>query len=126
MATGFPYTPATEVHVDTEEDARGRLVPVLAPYYDTPRYIAYRGGLEALHAERLDHYARVDLRITHQPGGPAGRWSWYAEVINLLNRDNALDVEHFTDYGLDRAPTSNRDTVGGFPIIPSFGVRVRF
>lgn len=125
VATGFPYTPAVAVHVDTVEDVRGRLVPS-RDKYGTLDYIAYQGGLDALHQERLGHYARVDLRIAHQPGGPSSRWSWYVEVINLLDRDNPLDVEHHLHYSSDAAPTIQTEPLGGFPIIPSFGVRVRF
>ena len=125
VATGFPHTPAVGVHVETEEDARGRLVPSRDKYGGL-NYTVHRGGLDALHEERLDHYARVDLRIANQPGGPSSRWSWYVEVINLLNRDNPLDVEHNLIYHPDAVPTIEAEPVGGFPIIPSFGVRVRF
>ena len=118
MATGFPYTPAVGVNVETKEDARGRLVPSRDKYGGL-NYIVYRGGLDPLHQGRLDHYARVDLRIAHQPGGPSSRWSWYVEVINLLNRDNPLDVDDNLIYGPDTAPTIQTEPMGGFPIIPS-------
>ena len=113
------------MHVETEEDARGRLVPSRDKYGGL-NYTVHRGGLDALLEERLDHYARVDLRIANQPGGPSSRWSWYVEVINLLNRDNPLDVEHNLIHHPDAVPTIEAEPVGGFPIIPSFGVRVRF
>ena len=125
VATGFPYTPAVGVNVETKEDARGRLVPSRDKYGEL-NYIVYRGGLDPLHQGRLDHYARVDLRIANQPGGPSSRWSWYVEVINLLNRDNPLDVDDQLIYRPDAAPTIRTEPMGGFPIIPSFGVRVRF
>ena len=124
VATGFPYTPATAVHVATEEDAHGRLVPVRNPF-GTPDYTVYRGGLDALHQGRLAHYARVDLRISRRPGGPSGRWSWYLEVINLLNRTNPVDIEHTLIYP-NGAPTIQAKPRGGAPLIPSFGVRFRF
>ncbi len=125
VATGFPYTPAVGVNVETREDARGRLVPSRDKYGEL-NYTVYRGGLDALHQERLDHYARVDLRIANQPGGPSSRWSWYVEVINLLNRDNPLDLDHSLIYHPDAVPTILAEPMGGFPIIPSFGVRIRF
>ena len=126
VATGFPYTPAVGVRVAGEEDARGRLVPAR----DAGGALVYTvdlGGLDALQRGRLPHYARVDLRIAHQPGGPSGRWSWYAEVINLLNRDNPVEFQtelaHDPDRGVPRIVESPS---AGFPIIPSFGVRIRF
>ena len=85
------------------------------------------GGLANLQQGRLPPYARVDLRITQRPGGAAGRWSWYIEVINLLNRDNPVELET----GLQHNPAGSMPRIvthptAGFPLIPSFGVRVRF
>ena len=48
-------------------------------------------------------------------------------MINLLNRDNPVEVEtslaHDPDGPLPRIVES---PTAGFPLIPSFGVRVRF
>ena len=126
VATGFPYTPAVGVRVATEEDERGRLVPA-RDAAGTLVYTVDLGGLDALQRGRLPHYARVDLRIAHQPGGPSGRWSWYIEAINLLNRDNPVELE--TSLAHDPGgplPRIVESPTAGFPIIPSFGVRVRF
>ena len=51
------------------------------------------GGVENLNSGRLPHYARVDLRATSQPDGATERWSFYIEVINLLGRDNPVELE---------------------------------
>ena len=59
--------------------------------------------------------------------GPSGRWSWYIEAINLLNRDNPVELE--TSLAHDPGgplPRIVESPTAGFPIIPSFGVRVRF
>ena len=126
VATGFPYTPAVGVRVAADEDARGRLLPAR----DAAGALVYTvdlGGLDALQRGRLPHYARVDLRIAHQPGGPSGRWTWYIEVINLFNRDNPVELE--TSLAHDpagRIPRIVESPTAGFPILPSFGVRVRF
>ena len=126
VATGFPYTPAVGVRPAAEEDARGRLVPA-RDATGAPVYAVDLGGLEDLQRGRLPHYARVDLRIANQPGGPSGRWSWYIEVINLLNRDNPVELQtslaHDPDGGVPRIV---ENPSAGFPIIPSFGVRIRF
>ena len=92
VATGFPYTPAIGLRVASGRGCprEARTGPGLA---GTPVYTVDLGGLKALQRERLPHYARVDLRIANQPGGPSGHWSWYIEVINLLNRDNPVEVE---------------------------------
>ena len=126
IATGFPYTPATGVRVAAVQDERGRLVPGRDPA-GALVYTIDRGGLDALQGGRLPYYGRLDLRIAHQPGGPTGRWLWYIEVINALNRDNPVELdaelEHDPNAGVPRIvelPTA------GFPLIPSFGLRVRF
>ena len=126
VATGFPYTPAVGVRAAADEDARGRLIPAR----DAAGALVYTvdlGGLDALQRGRLPHYARVDLRIAHQPGDPSGRWSWYIEVINLLNRDNPVELETSLAHDPEgRIPRIVESPTAGFPILPSFGVRVRF
>ena len=47
------------------------------------------GGVGNLNGARLPVFARVDARVTWRPRGAAGRWELYAEVINLLDRQNA-------------------------------------
>ena len=126
VATGFPYTPAVGVRVASTTDERGRLVPAR----DAAGALVYtidRGGLEALQRGQLPYYGRLDLRIAHQPGGRTGRWSWYIEVINALNRDNPVELDAELTYD----PTASVPSIvelptAGFPLIPSFGVRVRF
>ena len=126
VSTGFPYTPAVGVRVAADEDGRGRLVPAR----DAAGALVYTvdlGGLGALQRGRLPPYARVDLRIANQPGGPSGRWSWYIEVINLLNRDNPVELQTSLAHDPDRpVPRIVENPTAGFPILPSFGVRVRF
>ena len=125
-ATGFPYTPAAGVRVAAEEDARGRLVPARDPA-GALIYGVDLGGLDRLQRGRLPLYARVDLRISHRPGGPGGRWSWYVEAINLLNRDNPVALETSLAHAPGAlTPRIVETPTAGFPILPSFGVRVRF
>jgi hypothetical protein len=51
----------------------------------------------------------------------------YVEVINVLNRDNAITLnnELVYDPGSD-LPRITEVPNEGFPLIPSFGVRFRF
>ena len=126
VATGFPYTPAVGVRVASAADERGRLVPAR----DAGGALVYtidRGGLEALQRGQLPYYGRLDLRIAHQPGGRTGRWSWYIEVINALNRDNPVELDAELEHDPSAAvPRIVELPTAGFPLIPSFGVRVRF
>ncbi len=126
LATGFPYTPATGLRVAADQDERDRLVPA-RDAAGTLVYTIDRGGLDSLQLGRLPYYSRLDLRIAYQPGGRTGRWSWYIEVINALNRDNPVEL----DAELEHDPTAGVPRIvelptAGFPLIPSFGVRVRF
>ena len=70
--------------------------------------------------------ARLDLRLAYRPRGANGRWELYAEVLNALNHHNAF----FMDVNMvDRNSLSSplkEEPVGGFPPLPTFGLRVRF
>ena len=126
VATGFPYTPAVGVRVAGARDGRGRLVPERDPA-GALVYTVDRGGLDALQRGRLPYYGRLDLRIAHQPGGPSGRWLWYIEVINALNRDNPVELDAELEHDpAARVPRIVELPTAGFPLIPSFGLRVRF
>jgi hypothetical protein len=65
--------------------------------------------------------------VTFRPQSANSRWQFYVEVINLLNRDNASDM----DVELSYDPESDRPKVsevrgGRLPVLPSFGLRYRF
>ncbi len=56
-----------------------------------------------------------------------GNFELYFEVINVLNRDNAIRLEPELQYD----PTSNVPAIietpaEGFPFLPTFGIRWRF
>lgn len=134
LASGFPRTPVVGLRVAEREDTtdqdgdrdRTELVPWLDPL-GLPVYTIDLGGVSNLGAGRLPAFARVDLRATFFPGGRAGRWTLYLDVINVLNRDNAAQL----DPRLEHAPGAEQprlveEPVGGIPILPSLGVRFRF
>jgi hypothetical protein len=75
---------------------------------------------------RLPNFARVDLRVTFRPRWQSDRWQLYAEVINLLNRNNGgLKAELAYDPSSDRPRTTTvRD--GALSLLPSIGVRFKF
>jgi hypothetical protein len=123
-ASGFPWTPPAGVRVATEEIG-SRLVPALSP----PNRVALDvapGGAAELNSARMPMVARLDLRFTYRPRGVSGRWEVYAEVLNALNHNNAW----FMDVNIvDRTSLSSplkAEPVGGFPRLPTFGLRVRF
>ena len=90
-------------------------------------YTVDAGGVDNLNTARLPVFARVDVRTTFRPGGGSGRWELYVDVINVLNRKNAGAIRAQLEYD----PTSDRprlvETRGAaIPLLPSFGMRVRF
>ena len=126
LASGFPYTPAVGIRVAAAPDERGLLVPS-TDEFGAPVYQADLGGVENLHRARLPHYSRLDLRFTYRHGGPAGRWSVYAEVINALNRENAIAMAHAVTIDPSiGTPTVEEVPTSGFPRVPTIGVRFRF
>jgi hypothetical protein len=126
LASGFPYTPVVGLRVSAVEDDRGMLVPETDSEGNLV-YAADLGPVENLNTGRLPAYARVDLRATYRPGGLSGRWSIYAEVINLFNRDNAVRYETQLYHDPNSEfPGLLVEPNEGFPILPSAGVRFRF
>ena len=72
-------------------------------------------------------FARLDARFTYRPNGPDGRWSFYVDILNILNRDNA----GYMKCGLSGNPTGDRPLIYqvrdfSVPFLPSVGLRVRF
>jgi len=127
VASGFPWTAPAGVRVATQEIG-GRLVPVLTSS-TAPNRVALEvapGGVVELNSARMPMVARLDLRAAYRPGGASGRWELYAEVLNALNHNNAW----FMDVSIvDRTSLSSplkEEPVGGFPRLPTFGLRVRF
>jgi hypothetical protein len=134
LASGFPRTPVAGLRVaeraDTaDRDADGNRTE-LVPWLDAsglPVYTIDLGGVSNLNSGRLPAFARVDLRATFFPGGRQGRWTLYLDVINVLNRDNAgqLDPQLVHDPGAEQ-PRLVEERLGGIPLLPSLGVRFRF
>ena len=76
---------------------------------------------------RLPLFARVDVRLTWRPRGAAGRWELYAEVINLLNRQNAGAYDPRLEYDPDSdRPLIVEERDRAIPRLPTIGIRFRF
>jgi len=99
-----------------KRDAEGRLV-----------YQIDLGGVGNLNGARLPDFARADVRASWRPKGPAGRWEFYLEVINLFDRQNAgvLDPRLAFNPSADR-PAIVEQPDQSVPRLPTLGVRWRF
>jgi hypothetical protein len=77
--------------------------------------------------ERLGPYARVDLRASREVPLRDGRFSYYLEVTNLLNRENPCCKEayYFVDRGDGRLRLELEESFW-LPMLPSFGIRYEF
>jgi hypothetical protein len=135
VASGTPTSPPRGVLVLGARDAGdrdrdGNRDEILPARDESGRlvYVADPGGVDSLNSIRLPTYARVDARLSFSPRGPAGRWLFYAEVLNLLDRRNASSYDW--DMRLDPGAARPRIEVGegqdGIPLLPTVGVRVRF
>ena len=134
IASGFPRTAPIGLRVASVEDTTDRdrdgVVAELVPAVDgagNQVYAVNLGGVANLNNARLPLFARVDLRATWRPRGARGRWEFYAEVINLLNRKNAGSLDPRLEYD----STSDRPKIverrdQGIPRLPTFGLRFRF
>ena len=126
MASGFPSTPPVGVRVAATPGAGGTFVP-MTDAKGLYIWSVDQGGVGNLNTARLPPYARLDLRVTFNPKSVTGRWQIYVEILNALNRKNVSGLRSELEYD----PTSDRprlvsDNEGGFPRLPSLGVRYRF
>ncbi|HEX8031984.1 MAG TPA: TonB-dependent receptor, partial [Vicinamibacterales bacterium] len=134
VASGFPRTAPVGVRVAATEDITDRdgdlITDELVPDRDAIGRLIYEvdyGSVANLNGARLPVFARVDLRATWRPRGAAGRWEFYAEIINLLDRENAGQIEPRLEYD----PTSDQPRIveerdQSIPRLPTVGFRVRF
>ena len=134
VASGFPRTAPLGVRVAGREDddrprrrRRHRRDPAGRDAAGLLVYAVDFGGVGNLNHARLPLFARVDARLTWRPRGAAGRWELYAEVINVLDRQNAgaLDPRLAYDPASDR-PRIVEQRDQAIPRLPTLGVRFRF
>ena len=126
-ATGFPRTAPLGVRVAGTTDPITKLIQ---PTRDSAGRLVYAvnfGGVPNLNTSRLPDFARADVRATWKPRGASGRWEFYLEVINVLNRKNAGALTAELAYD----PTSDRPKIvekadQSIPRLPTLGLRWRF
>jgi TonB dependent receptor-like, beta-barrel/TonB-dependent Receptor Plug Domain len=133
-ATGFPLTVPNGVRVATLPAFRGAK-PIVVPWVvretdggpTYPVYVVDYGPLSGINSSRLPASSRVDFRATLHPRDANGHWTFYLDVINVLNHRNRLAV--FSDLSFNPAgprPVVVNQYAGGFPILPSLGLKYRF
>ena len=95
--------------------------------FPIPGYYASRDGsyfvTNVRNTARLPTYSRLDLRANRTFNWSRRRLTLFAEVINVLNRDNV----RFTPRGINvttRTATKPFDSM--LPIIPSVGMLIEF
>jgi hypothetical protein len=134
LGSGAPFTEPVGVRVaaradSDDSDLDGNRVE-LVPARDAAGNYVYAldfGNVSNINRARLPFYARLDGRVTLSPRGPAGRWSLYVDVINVLNRDNPALIR----YHVEPSASGQRPRVTfwpdySIPFLPSLGLRVRF
>jgi len=132
VASGFPRTPVLGLRVAAVEDPLDldSEEPRLIPERDENGLLVYTtdlGGVSSINTARLPTFARLDLRATFQPRGPSGRWMFYIDLINVLDRENAGALEPTLVYDPDSdQPQLVEVRDRSIPFLPSFGIRFRF
>jgi hypothetical protein len=106
-------TPSTELRLGEGMLPGGETVPVILA--------------GARNAERVGDYARLDLRASREVALRHGRFSYYLEVTNLLNRDNPCCTEsyHLESDGMGRTWLYLEES-HWLPMLPSFGFQFEF
>lgn len=105
--------PTTELGVKAVEGTNGEteLIPVLGPR----------------NAIRYPHYARLDARASRTAETKNGRFTFFVEVINLLNRKNPGRT---TDFRILPQPDGSYLVIPEYenwlPFLPSFGISWEF
>jgi hypothetical protein len=95
--------------------------------FPIPGYYAQQDGgyvvTDTRNTARLPAYGRLDLRANRAFNWSRRRLTLFAEIINVLNRDNV----RFSPPGINtatRAVTKPFDSM--LPIVPSVGVMIEF
>ncbi len=98
--SGNPSTPVVGATYDSDAD-------IFVPQYG------------ALNSERLASFHQLDVRVDKHFIFDTWRLTAYLDVQNAYNRQNAEGTNYNYDY-------SQSSTVGGLPLLPSFGVKGEF
>ena len=128
-ASGFPATAVREEVRFTRAIARdGTVDPIFrtsrlpdGSLAKSPNPAMRRLSLRNI--ERLNGYARADVRATYA----VGAWEFYGEMLNVTNRWNHVQRIKYSSFGTGLGElVSENNAYAQFQRLPSFGIRVRF
>ncbi len=133
FASGFPRSTPRGLYVtgvwDSADVDGDGVTDEIVPERDLNGGLVYAidyGGVENLNRARQPWYGRLDFRATFVPRWGKGRWRFYVDVINLLARDNGLERDELAYDSAGSVPKIVTLKDSGFPLMPSFGIHVRF
>ena len=110
--TSIPYTPVVSGVKDTN------YVDPADPNHE--RWVPVSGERNS---KRFASTYRLDLRYSYKQNYEWGYFSWYVELINATNAKNeTVSWDYRYGYSSDN-PTTKKE---GLPIIPNFGVEIKF
>lgn len=89
--------------------------PVVGSYFDADNdvYLPERGQI---YSERLADFYQLDLRADKKWIYDTSIWSFYIDIQNILNTQNAEEFQYSYDF-------STKQKVTGLPLFPSVGVK---
>ena len=86
-----------------------------------PQVLVYPGPRNG---ERMEHYLRLDTRVSRDFRLRRGTFSLYLEIMNLLNRENLWRPEGFwVEVGPDGSLAVRYEREAFVSLIPSLGLR---
>lgn len=113
---GFPYTPVTRIiRVVDDQDGDGQYEPENGETFSYQR----DDPESAVRSRRLPDYHRLDLRVQYSRTYRHLDVMYYLDIINVYANKNVQYYTYNADY-------SQRYDEEGMPLIPSFGVKLRF
>jgi len=118
FGTGLPYTRAVGAYVyESFQPLDGTRQPSSIGGDSAGLAVA----LGPRNAERYPAYLRLDVSVRKVYAKHWGTMTPYLDVLNVTNRRNVL----FYFYEYDRTPAT-RSGISMFPLLPSFGLEVKF
>jgi hypothetical protein len=100
FVSGLPYTPVNGATYDSDNDV----------------YIPISGNI---YTQRFDAFKQLDIRIDRKFIYNTWILTAYLDILNITNSVNPQNIQYSYDY-------SQKKTVRGLPILPTFGVKGEF
>ncbi|MCF7803961.1 MAG: TonB-dependent receptor [Candidatus Marinimicrobia bacterium] len=115
--SGTPYTPVVEKYLRFQNPFHGGSEDSLT--------VIYKPGEQ--NSERLPGYFRMDLGLKKRGTWGPLEYQFNFQVMNLFNTQNILRYQWYDYYyNQTQSQDENGGTVTGLPLIPSFGIVLRY